>query len=121
MTTDYIASSESERRLYLNPQFYGKWVLREKVSIENIKIDRSLFAWNNPVYPEQVKFLLENFNQEFWSPILVNQNLYLLDGQHRLEVAKQLELKYIDIIIEQDEEIIIERMASEKTMTVEER
>lgn len=106
----YIKSSDTERRLFLKPEFYGKWVLKEKVPIKDVKIDRSLFAWDNPVYPEQVDFLVENFNQEFWTPIIVNPEIYLLDGQHRLEVAKRLGLKYIDILIEQDEEVILKRM-----------
>lgn len=110
MKSNYIASSEAERSLYLKPQFHGKWILREKVPVESIQIDRSLFAWNNPIYPEQVNFLIDNFNQEFWSPILVNSNLFLLDGQHRLAVAKHFGLTHIDILIEQDEEMIKKRI-----------
>lgn len=106
----YIKSSDMERRLFLKPEFYGKWVLKEKVAIKDIKIDRSLFAWDNPVYPEQVEFLVTNFNREFWSPVIVNPEIYLLDGQHRLEVARRFGLKYIDIVIEQDEEVILKRM-----------
>jgi ParB-like chromosome segregation protein Spo0J len=32
-------------------------------------------------------------------PILVNTDFFLLDGQHRLQVAKKLGLKYVDVAI----------------------
>ncbi len=114
MKSNYIASSEAERNLYLKPQFHGKWILREKVPVGNIHIDRSLFDWNNPIYPEQVEFLTQNFDQEFWAPVLVNPEFFLLDGQHRLEVAKQFGLEYIDVVIEQDEDKIKRSMSNEK-------
>jgi ParB-like chromosome segregation protein Spo0J len=38
-----------------------------------------------------------------WIPITVNKELYLLDGQHRLEAAKRMKLKYIDVVIQNTE------------------
>ena len=74
--------------------------LQDKVSIDTIKIDKGLLAYQNEVDHKQVLDMLVNFDQELWMPVLVNERNYLLDGQHRLQVAKQLCLKYIDIIVQ---------------------
>lgn len=71
----------------------------EKVPISKIKIDNRLFAWQNRVSPSRVDFIVENFDIDFWMPIIVNSDYYLLDGQHRLRVANKLKLKYVDAII----------------------
>jgi ParB-like chromosome segregation protein Spo0J len=36
----------------------------------------------------------------FWTPITLDEEGYLLDGQHRLEAAKRMGLKYIDVVIQ---------------------
>ena len=71
-----------------------------KVPLSKIKIDKSLFSWQNEVDPSQVDFIVKNFDVDFWMPILVNSDYFLLDGQHRLQVAKRLGLKYIDVVID---------------------
>lgn len=76
----------------------------ERVPLEKIKIDKSLFSWQNEVDPVQVTFITENFDEDFWMPITVNPDYYLLDGQHRLQVARNLGLKYIDIVINGERE-----------------
>jgi len=60
----------------------------ERVPISKIKIDKKFFAWQNKVNPIHVDFIVENFDSDFWMPIIVNPDYYLLDGQHRLQVAK---------------------------------
>ena len=74
----------------------------ERVPVSKIKIDKGLFAWQNEVDLSQVDFITKNFDIDFWMPITVNQDYYLLDGQHRLQVAEKLGLKYIDVVIDNE-------------------
>ena len=72
----------------------------DKVPIKKIKIDRKLFCFDNPVNMDDVRYMLMNFSKDVWMPITVNENYYLLDGQHRLALAKLFGLNYIDVVIE---------------------
>ncbi len=74
----------------------------ERVPISSIAIDKKYFAWQNEVDPTQVDFIAENFDIDFWMPVIVNPEFYLLDGQHRLQVAEKLGLKYIDVVIDNE-------------------
>lgn len=67
--------------------------------IKKIKIDKSLFDYQNELSQSDVLYMLINFDREAWMPILLNKDYYLRDGQHRLEVAKQMGLSFIDVII----------------------
>ncbi len=88
--------------MYDNPARAGMWTSKDKVSIDTIKIDKNLFDFRNEIDYKQVLDMLVNFDQELWMPVLVNEQNYLLDGQHRLKVAKQLCLKYIDVIVQKE-------------------
>lgn len=79
------------------------WVFKQKVNINDIKIDKSLMSFDNPILDSTLNNIMYNFNNLFWIPITVNNDLYLLDGQHRLEAAKRMQLKYIDVVIEDTE------------------
>lgn len=76
-----------------------------KIPIENIKFDRSLLSFPNPIYEGTVQTILEHFNEYAWFPILINKDYFLLDGQHRLEVAHRLNLRFIDAIIDNQEAV----------------
>jgi len=82
------------------------WTPMLKFPIEKIKIDKSLFAYQNDVLQSDVLYMLMNFDREVWMPITINKNYYLLDGQHRLELARQIGLSFIDVIIENSELLI---------------
>jgi hypothetical protein len=75
------------------------FTLVERVPLSKIRIDKSLFSFQNNIDPSQVDFIVNNFDIDFWMPITVNPEYYLLDGQHRLQVAKKMGLKYIDVVI----------------------
>ena len=79
------------------------WTPMLKFPIEKIKIDKSLFAYQNDVLQSDVLYMLMNFDREVWMPITINKNYCLLDGQHRLELARQMGLSFIDVIIEDSE------------------
>jgi len=78
---------------------YSFYTVVEKVAISRIKINRKLFSYDNPVDLEAVKDMADNFELNAWMPITVNEDYYLLDGQHRLKCAKMLGLKYIDVVV----------------------
>jgi hypothetical protein len=84
---------------YKSASLEKSFTFAEKVPLSKIKIDKSLFSFQNNVNPSFVDFIVENFDRDFWMPILVNADFFLLDGQHRLQVAKKLGLKYIDVAI----------------------
>lgn len=74
-----------------------------KFPIEKIKLDKSLFAYQNDVSQSDILYMLMNFDREVWMPITINKNHYLLDGQHRLALAEQLGLSFVDVVIEDSE------------------
>ncbi len=79
------------------------WTPALKFPIKKIKIDKSLFSYQNDVSKSDVLYMLVNFDREIWIPITLNKDYYLLDGQHRLELARQMGLSYIDVVIEDSE------------------
>lgn len=60
----------------------------------------------NGINKDDVCYMLLNFDKNAWMPITLNKNNFLIDGQHRLELARQMELEYIDVIV-QTENLII--------------
>jgi hypothetical protein len=100
---DYIPV-ELWRDTYENPQVAHSFTFVERVPVSQIKIDKNLFAWQNEVDTSQVDFIADNFDIDFWMPVTVNPDYFLLDGQHRLQVAEKLGLKYIDVVIDYETE-----------------
>lgn len=96
---NYIPTLELWRSMFLQPCFGGAWTLEERVPVTEIKIDKSLFSFQNEVSESKVDSMVKEFNIDCWIPITVNPEYFLLDGQHRLQTAKRLGLKYIDVIV----------------------
>ena len=96
----YIPTQAFWRSMFLRPEFDGRWEIKERVPISAIKIDKSLFSFQNEVSLSQVNSMVQEFTVDLWIPITVNPEYFLLDGQHRLKVAEQLSLKYIDVVID---------------------
>jgi hypothetical protein len=97
---NYIPIGIIWKETYSRPEIMASFTLVEKVPLSKIITDKSLFSWQNEVDSFQVEFILENFDRDFWMPILVNEDFFLLDGQHRLEVAKRKGLEFIDVVID---------------------
>lgn len=100
---EYIPSAELWKDMWIKASKRDDvwdWVPIDKVRIKKIKIDKSLFDFQNEVDEEQVSYMIENFEEEVWQPIHVNHDYYLLDGQHRLNLARRTGMKYIDVIME---------------------
>jgi hypothetical protein len=95
---NYIPSPENTKTFYA--QHRNDWSTVDKVQISNIKIDARLFSYPNKVDLSEVETIIENFDEDRWEPIQVNEDYYLLDGQHRLKVAQRMKLNYIDVIVQ---------------------
>lgn len=72
------------------------WKGITKVPIKAIKEPN---IYPNEIEPQSICYILSNFYPEAWEPVMVDDNFFLRDGQHRLEVARRLGLKYIDVIL----------------------
>lgn len=98
---EYIPSPLWFKEMY--QQYPDDYTVMEKFPIETIKFDKQLLAYANDVNIYDVVYILMNFDVNAWEPIHINEDNYLLDGQHRLRVAKDLCLKYIDVIVRHHE------------------
>lgn len=74
-----------------------------KFPIEKIMIDKSYYANKQNIFKADVFYMLVNFDREAWAPVLINIDYLLLDGYHRVEVAKQMGLSFVDVVIEDSE------------------
>ncbi len=99
-TKSYIASPKYLKDMYHNPSLNSAFKTVDKISIRKIKIDKSLFAYQNEVNKKDVDYMVNNFYRGAWFPVMINQNFFLIDGQHRIAAAKRMKLKYIDVVIE---------------------
>jgi hypothetical protein len=100
MGKTYIPSPDYLTSMYSNPQFNRRWVVVTKIPIQKIKVDKSLFSFQNDVNWNDVEYMCENFEQGAWYPVMVNPDYFLLDGQHRLAAARKMNLKYIDAVVD---------------------
>ena len=113
---DYIKAPQHWKETFSKNLSYKP---EDKVPIKKIKIDRKLFAFDNPVNMDDVHYMLMNFSKDIWMPITVNENYYLLDGQHRLALAKLFGLNYIDVVIKDTGLInLLEKKDGEKKLRI---
>jgi len=70
-----------------------------KFPISKIKFDKKFLSFTNEVCMKSVKRIVNDFHFEGWEPIFLNPKNYLIDGQHRLSAARQMGLKYLDVVI----------------------
>lgn len=75
-----------------------------KTPIEKIKVDKTLFSFQNEVNWIEVEYISKNFEIGDWFPIMVNRDFFLLDGQHRLAAAQRMKLQYLDVVIDNGEQ-----------------
>lgn len=89
---EYVACKKHWKDMFAQ---YPMYKIIERFPISKIK-KRKL---RNNVNLNNVLYMLMNFNKDAWMPITLDRNYFLLDGQHRIELAKQMGLSYIDIVI----------------------
>ena len=104
MKKTYIPSPEYLTSMYDKPEFNGRWIVMPKTPIEKIKVDKTLFAFQNEVNWTEVEYISKNFEIGAWFPIMVNRDFFLLDGQHRLAAAQRMKLQYLDVVIDNGEQ-----------------
>lgn len=80
-----------------------------KIPIEKIKIDKSLFSFQNEVNWSEVEYISRSFEVNAWFPVMVNPDFFLLDGQHRLAAAKKMKLRYLDVVIDNGEQPVSQK------------
>lgn len=88
-SSKYIPSPEHWKEMYRKYHFYK---VKEMLAIDEIKINRALFDFNNKVCTSAVEYMLNNFELDAWMPVTVTEKMFLLDGQHRLACAKKVGL-----------------------------
>lgn len=89
----YIACQKHWKDMFAQ---YPMYKVIEKFPIQKIKRKKL----RNDVNSKDVFYMLMNFNKDAWIPITLDQEYFLLDGQHRIELARQMGLSYIDVIIQ---------------------
>lgn len=70
-----------------------------KFPITKIGFDKKYLSYANMVREEDVNSIVNDFYIDAWEPIFLNHQKYLIDGQHRLAAAKRMRLKFIDVVI----------------------
>lgn len=75
---------------------YDRFKIVDRFLIEDIKRKKLI----NKVNKGDVLYMLLNFSKEAWMPITIDEKNFLIDGQHRLELAEQMGLKYVDVVIQ---------------------
>ena len=96
---EYIPSMEHFKNYCAYKEYPNVFKPTDKFPIDEIKIDKKYFDFPNPISEEDVNYIINNFCLDGWEPIMINNDYFLIDGQHRLEAAKRMGLKYIDVII----------------------
>ncbi len=102
---DYIPCMDFNKELFTQNFKLPYWRVVDRFPIENIKIDKSKLSYQNEVSELIVEQIVNKFDIDFWIPITLDLENYLLDGQHRLAAAKRMNLNYVDVVI-QDTELL---------------
>ncbi|MGN0186558.1 MAG: Dam family site-specific DNA-(adenine-N6)-methyltransferase [Paludibacteraceae bacterium] len=85
--------------LHEYPSYQLLGTIEKKVAIERIHIDKQRLDYANPIYKETVESIVHDFHIEGWEPIFVDDEYFIRDGQHRYTAAKEMGLKYIDVLV----------------------
>ena len=76
-------------------QKYDFYNVHKKFPIRKIKLKQL----RNAVNQQEVFYMLANFDKNAWMPITLDTDYFLTDGQHRLELARQFGMEFIDVVI----------------------
>jgi len=100
--TNYIPCKSCYKDYSLFKRYPTIFIPKDKVPIKKIQFNKQ---YPNPFIEEDVNYIVNDFCIDGWEPIWINQNHFLIDGQHRLTAAKKMGLKYVDVIIEDLDEL----------------
>ena len=113
----YIQSPYHRKEMWINASkrdFDWDWIPIDKVRIRKIKLDKKFLP--NEVDDNEVTYMINNFEEEVWHPVMINEDYCLLDGQHRLRLAFRTGMKYIDVIMEKRKDPEVSRRMKEEIM-----
>jgi hypothetical protein len=91
---EYIPCQKHWKNMFGEYPFFR---IVDKFPMQNIKKKKL----RNKINPADIAYMLTNFSKDAWMPVTLNQKYFLVDGQHRLELARQMGLAYIDVVIQQ--------------------
>lgn len=96
-SVDYIPVIKNNYEMWsrINVPYY---IAAPKIPINEIIIDKKFVP--NPLCEETVQTISNYFYEWNWYPIIIDENYFLRDGQHRIEFARRKGLRYIDAIIQ---------------------
>lgn len=80
---------------------YSFYEIVKKFPIHKIQIK----PLRNKVDKNEVFYMLMNFDREIWMPVTLNTNYFLIDGQHRLELARLFGMEFIDAVVLDDKKL----------------
>ena len=113
----YIQSPYHWKEMWINASERDSdwdWMPIDKIFIKKIKIDKKFLP--NEVNDDEVTYMINNFDEEVWHPVMINKEYFLLDGQHRLRLAFRTGMKYIDVIMEKRKDPDVCRRRKEEIM-----
>lgn len=96
---EYVPSEQYWKDMYA--QYPAMFRVVEKFPIEKVRRRKM----PNEIDHKEVVYTLMNFDREVWCPITIDEENYLVDGQHRLEVAAQMCMRYIDVVVQNRQKI----------------
>jgi DNA modification methylase len=100
--SDYVPASQGITSTY--NVFNGtNFTFISRFPVERIKSEERSAEAQKEIDYNWVAHILGNFDDRLWEPIVLDHDYYLIDGYHRLAVAKLLRLRYIDIIVTDNE------------------
>ena len=117
LQNDYIRSPYHWKEMWINASERDSdwdWMPIDKIFIKKIKIDKKFLP--NEVNDDEVTYMINNFDEEVWHPVMINKDYFLLDGQHRLRLAFRTGMKYIDVIMEKRKDPDVCRRMKEEIM-----
>ena len=81
-TVDYIPALDFNKKdLFVKNFDKPYWIPKDKVLIDEIKIDKKLMSYDNPIYDFTINPIITNFDIYNWIPITVNKDFFLLDAE----------------------------------------
>lgn len=89
---NYIPTQKHWRDMFAQYSFYR---VLEKFPIQQIKRKKL----RNDTNLNDVLYMLTHFDKDAWMPVTLDKEYCLVDGQHRLAVADQMRLEYVDVAI----------------------
>lgn len=94
---DYIPVSN----IYSSYKLMGEML--RKIPLDKLRIDKSRVSFANDIIEDTVDTIVHHFDGDWWLPIFIDKDYCIRDGQHRITAAKKMGLKYIDVLLLNEE------------------